>query len=422
MIKHKIHQSTLKSGAKLVYIKTPGNPISIISAWYKTGSRLDPKGKEGLAHFFEHILISGGTKKYPDSKEKLKLIEYLGINANAFTSKETTVYYHSQPLEKSYESLSILLETLNNNVFSEEDIKREKSVILDEIERSYDNHQNYVHTLGASGVWPKNRMGQSVLGTKESILAFKKEDIENLNRNQYTSDNTTFVVVGDLDTKKIKQVIEKEYNVPSAQTPVKYEKYLRPLPIVVEKRKNNNIAISIGFLAPAITDQESEERLNLLAHYLIGGWIGKLMYELRTKNGLTYGIGGGFVPFSDTGVINFSFTVSKKNLAKALNIFFTTINEVKNDSADANFEGVKNSYISNLLHGTINPGSLINWYGWSATLGGEIFTPEEYKDRINKLTFADIQQVARKYLVTKNRSIAAIGNIKEEDIRRCLQQ
>jgi len=422
MIKHKITETKLKSGAKLIYIKTPGSPLSVISAWYRVGSRFDPNNKEGLAHFFEHILMSTATKSFPNKQEKMKLIDSLGINANAGTGKEFTYFYHSQPVEKTYESLSLLLETLSNTDFKSEDIEHEKSIILDEISRDYDHHQGHVRTLTSSALWPKNKIGRSILGSEKSVSNINLKDVSNFKKDYYTADNTIFVIVGDLDLKKIKKIIDQEYTVPTRKKKIPKEKLKKQLPIVIEKRKTNNIAVSISYLAPAITKREEMFKMSLLNHYLSGGWVGKLMSNLRIKNNLTYGVSGTNIPFSDTGFISFNFTVTKKNLPKALTIFFETIESIKNDREDDSLEGVKTSYISEVLHGTIVPTSMLTLCGYFAILNQKVVTPEEEVKKIKALKLADIRKTASKYLKASDFSVAAIGNITEKEMTKYLKK
>src|SRR5690606_11620230 len=125
MHNHRIQQFQLKNGARLTEVIVPDLSYSIVSAWYKAGARFDPAGKEGLAHFFEHLLTMK-TKSFPDRSKRLEELDAHGIEFNAFTDHSGAYFYHAQLPQDTERSLELLLDGLQNSVIEQEDLAREK--------------------------------------------------------------------------------------------------------------------------------------------------------------------------------------------------------------------------------------------------------------------------------------------------------
>lgn len=126
---HKGEVFKLRSGAKLVYVSLPHMPVACASVWFRAGARFDPKGKEGLAHFFEHLLTVR-TKKYQSKSERFTALAEKGIEDNARTTFETACYYQFNTNKTLLDSVGFLLDGISQSIIDDEDVENEKTPFL----------------------------------------------------------------------------------------------------------------------------------------------------------------------------------------------------------------------------------------------------------------------------------------------------
>ena len=203
---HKIESIKLQNGARLINISVENLPISIVSAWFRAGSRFDPIGKEGLAHLLEHLYIKR-TKNHPDYFERLKKLESLGIDSNAFTTYETVHFYHTQQKEETYASLDLLLDVLNDYILIDDDIENEKKTVLNEMAENKLNPNEFIWNLSNQGLWKNSSMGRNFFGNEESINSIELGDLEKFIEKYYVHDNLVFVIVGNEKTINLQKYL-----------------------------------------------------------------------------------------------------------------------------------------------------------------------------------------------------------------------
>ncbi|MFW5853056.1 MAG: M16 family metallopeptidase [Patescibacteria group bacterium] len=416
MEKHIISQKRLKNGSNLIHIKISNWPLSLISVWFKTGSRYDPIKKEGLAHFVEHLFFKK-TKNYNTPQKKFKEIESLGIELNAYTTKENTVYYHSQIKESTEKSISLLLDSLKNHLITAKDVESEKKVILDELNRDYQDSDSYIYTLAEANLWPQDPIGRNILGTKDSINKITFKDVKDFIKNNY-SQAPDFLFIGDMELTEVINILNKENLIFKNPTKEKInETVSSPKLILINKRPENHLTISISFQTVSIKNTSENIKLHLLMAYLANGWISKLIDSLRVKHNLSYWVNGQMVALSDRGYIQFVFNVDKKELNRSLKLIFSEIKKLKQiNIVKDDIEAHKSSLISSIRHTNITPSALMWWYGWDMSLNGKSETPSSYINKIKNLDFSDIKEVAKKYFKKDNLSISIIGNVSKKEV------
>jgi predicted Zn-dependent peptidase len=408
MKEHKIEKTKLGNGVMLVNIIAPDFPLSIVSAWFRAGSRYDPIGKEGLAHFFEHVLLTR-TEKTPNRQDLLARTAKLGIYFNAFTSVETAHYHCTQLPEHTYEALDILLEGLSFPVIEESDINREKSIILDEESRNRNNPQDYLWRLRNKALWPEDRVSHGFYGNKESINSISLSDINNFKDQYYTANNCTFVVIGSENIEKLKERIEKGLVLPNAPLQEQKEQVTASTNLT-EIRDTEDITVGIYYPTVSIQEEKETKTLALLKEYLADHFISRLISRLRVESDYTYWVDGDSDHFSDRGFIGFNFTCNPSRLDSALKIVDEEIDKIKSGNMPSELlASIKEAHISRVVRNSLWPNYLLSWYGWPACLGGKISTITEYLDDIRKVSALDLEQAAKKYLIAENRALVKIG-------------
>lgn len=417
---HKVEKIKLSFGGMLFNIIVPDLPLSIASLWLKAGSRFDPAGKEGLAHFFEHLLTTK-TKKYPDRKERLKALESKGIFSNAYTTKEAAYYYQIQLPGEIYDSLNFLIDGVNNTIFYKNDIEKEKNVIINEYLLNKNDPERFIWQLSVKGLFPLSDMGRNLFGDEQSIKSVTLKDISNFKEKYYQSHNQVYVVIGNESTKKLKKFIEEHYrNLKKIQKIGDQEAniFKEPQFINIDKRKTNQITIAVNYKTTSIKNFEEIIVLDIIKEYLANNWISKLIEKLRIEKDITYWVEGNNEYFSDAGFLNFIFSIKPEKLKESLSIFFKEIDKVKTkEIKKKDLDCLKISYESKLVRNLLDPYQLLWWYGYPALFGGQVINPDDYLKVIKKIRPDNILKTARKFLNKKNLSISLVGSVKSNDVK-----
>jgi len=316
----------------------------------------------------------------------------------------------------------LLVDGLNYSWFDEQDVKRERAVILDEVSREEGERGKVIWKAGSNLLWPKSLLGRSLIGNKDSIQSISFEDLASFRNTFYSSRNLVFVVVEQKDGfKEATRIIEKEYKPQKHKDIVYRDRFLSPVRTTFQKplsglqQDDEHLDIGLYFRISPPKNIRDRVTVSFIRDYLSNTWISKLVEELRFKRGLTYWVSGDSDYFSDTGYLELAFSTTKNNVISALEICFNEIKKIKAGKTD-NAKELKNhktSKASHIIKSCANPHTLFQWYGEDAVLGAKLLSPHDYIKEMNKISVEDMQVAANKYFKKKNLSLVILGQRKK---------
>lgn len=419
--RHTVDTFILRSGATFVHVTVPGLPYSIVGIGFRAGSRFDPPKRNGLAHFLEHLFEARKTGRLAQGP-KMQYLESLGITSEARTSHETATYYHIQSHEQTLESLTCLIEGFSTTRFHKRDINRERHVIVDEIARSGDKVEAYLWEKACQNLWPQSKLSKPLLGTRKSIASISLSDILAFKKNFYKDKNTTFVVIDDerKSGAKIKKYLDKIRRPGSGAVSFSADRFSKPRTVVFHTNPLSESAdrIQVGLYYRTVPVSKPRERLLLafIRDYLASGWMSRFIDTLRVKHNLTYWVEADSGAFSDTGYLEFRFSVEKKNLKKSLKLIFSEIEKLREHPIlPETLEEHKKFRISSFVRDSTDPHMLYSWYSDDAILGAHLFDYQTYVEAMKKYNSSEITAAAGKYLVKSNLTAVFLGKFSPAD-------
>src|SRR3989344_8113085 len=199
----------LKNGLKVIIEKRKSDSVSI-EAMVGVGSNYEDKNISGISHFIEHILFKGTKTK--TAKQISSLIEDVGGRLNAYTSKERTAYHGKVPKQYLQVLLDVLSDMLQNPVFDENELKKEKNVVLSEAKIWKDQPRLNQWNLLEKILWKKHPAKNPIIGTVETIKRITRKDILNYYKKYYIPNNITLTIVGDIEDNVLELVKKKLEN------------------------------------------------------------------------------------------------------------------------------------------------------------------------------------------------------------------
>src|SRR5712672_1369692 len=204
-----IELTTLENGVRVITEVMPHVRSVSVGVWVGTGSRRESAEQNGISHFIEHMLFKGTTKR--SAEEIARSVDSIGGNLDAFTAKEL-VCYNTKVLDAHLsQAFDVLADLVLHPMFREEDIAKEKGVILEELKMEEDNPDYLVHEIFTANFWKDHPLGKPILGTKETIKRFDHDSVDRYYRAEYLPSNTVITAAGRLSHDGMVQLAREHF-------------------------------------------------------------------------------------------------------------------------------------------------------------------------------------------------------------------
>jgi len=409
---------TFKNGLRVLLIPKSTSKSITISLLVRTGSKFETKEINGISHFLEHMFFKG-TKKRPSSFLVAETLDKIGGIYNAFTSKEHTGYWVKVPSNYFDLATDWISDIFFNSTFKNENIEKEKKVIIEEINMVFDNPMDHIYDLWDELLYQDQPAGWNIAGTKETVMGITKEKILSYFNSHYIASNSLIVVSGkfkeELIIKTIKKYFEK-IKIGQAQknTPV-IEKQIKP-EVLLEPRKIEQTHLILGFRGFNIFHPRRYHQ-EILAN-ILGGMMSSRMFEkIRTKLGLAYHIHTFSSSNPDTGSLATYAGIKNEKIKQGLKAILNEykkisekkISEKELKKAKENIKGKQTLLLE-------APEMLAAFYGEEELFENHIFTLKEIFNKIDKTTVSDILKTAKEIFQPRKLNLALVGPFKDKNI------
>jgi len=384
-IKHKLDNGVRIVAEQINYV----NSISI-GIWVKAGSRNEDINNNGISHFIEHMLFKGTKNR--TAKEIAGSIDKIGGQLNAFTAKECTCYY-AKVLDSHFDiALDILTDMFFNSVFLENEIEKEKGVVLEEIGMYEDSPEDLVHDMLNQTIWSENPLGMPILGTENTLKSLKRQDIINYIKENYTTDRIVVSVVGNFDKEYVINQITKvfsNYNVSNSNKITSVKPTFSPKH--THKEKNTEQAhLCIGFNGLELGNKHMYSLL-VLNNIFGGAMSSRLFQKIREEKGLAYSVFSYPSSYTDCGLLSIYAGMKPSQLDYVIELILEEIEGIKKDGiTEEELHDSKEQIKGNYILGLESTSGRMNSIGKSELLLDKIYSPKEIIQLIDNVTMEDI--------------------------------
>lgn len=405
---------TLENGLRvvLVPIQEMGSATTLVLVG--AGSRYETKANSGVSHFLEHMAFKG-TKNRPTAREISSIIDGIGAESNAFTSKEITGYYIKSSFEHVDLSLDILSDMLSNLLLDQAEIERESGVILEEINLNEDTPTRKIGDTVERVLYGDTPMGWDIAGDKDNIKKLKRDDFTDYMKSLYSADNMAIVVAGKFEVDEtLKNITAKFGKLETFKTITFPETSdTQSGPVTYLKQKNTEQAhFSIALRTMGMEHKKEETVLGVLASILGGGMSSRLFHEVREKRGLAYYARAYSENYKGVGYIAAFAGVDKTRIKEAIEVVRDELLKVGADGEITPEELLKaKEYMKgHFVLDLEDTRSVAIHYAADLILKGEMQNPEEIMKEIDSVTLEEVQTAARKYIKKEKMNLVIIGD------------
>lgn len=413
------HKITLKNGLRIITVPMTSTETVSLLILVSAGSRYEEKENNGIAHFLEHMFFKG-TKKRPTALDISKEIDGVGGMMNAFTGVERAGYWVKVKNEHFDLALDVLSDILLNSKFEEEEIEKEKGVIIEEINMYLDDPASYINDLMMKVFYGDQNLGRSTLGDdKKTILKFSREDFLNFKKRFYIPKNIVIGVAGKIDEEKIVESIKSyfkvEEKIPQEIIPFEpvIEKQKSPQSLVFYK-KTDQAHISLGFRTYSMFHPDRYV-VDIIGVILGGGMSSRLFTEIRERRGWAYYINTGNFEFKETGLIATFAGLKLEKIYEAISLILNEHKKLIEQPITLEDLNKARNYLKGRMALSLEDSmSVASFLSEQELLLRKIETYEEICEKFDKITIGDVQRVANDIFKNEKLNLAVIGPFKEK--------
>ncbi|MBL8604356.1 MAG: insulinase family protein [Myxococcales bacterium] len=407
-----IQQYRLGNGLKVLMLEDHRAPIVSYNTWFRVGSRHEREGKTGLAHLFEHLMFNE-TKNLGAGRFD-KLLERAGAETNAATWNDWTFYYENVPADQLPLVIKLEAERMANLVLRKGPVGSEKEVVANE--RRY-RVEDDVSGAVAEVLWAEafkvHPYHHPTIGWMADILNFTPADCRAFYKTWYAPNNATLVIVGDVDPAKVLRAIQRAYGGLSAARLPSLDPQTEPDQdgerVLRLEKPTPTDKVALGYKAPGL-DHPDHAALTLLSEALLGSRASRFFHALVTEREVASDVSGWASTFRDPGLWEISATATPGQTAEALlgaidqlvdTLAATPINADERERSLAKQELL-------LLRGLDTVGGRAEQIGFFDAVLDDPAGAFTRLERLRAVTVADLDRVARRYLVRGARTVVLV--------------
>lgn len=402
-----LHLTRLPNGVRIVTLRLPGLQTAHVSVYLCSGSAHENRALNGISHVVEHMAFKGTRTR--DARQVNLDAERLGADVNAHTDKDHTAFHMRGLARDAVSFVHMLSDIVRNATFPEEELERERQVLLEEFTEDEDDPMYTAFELFDRACYGLHPVAQPVIGTRRNIRRFSRADLTGYVQHQYTGCNTVVGVAGDVDIGAIERAVHAAFGSmppgePNTVTPATYHGGVRTR----AHEGSSQTHMVLGFPIPSLKD---EDTACLVAATVFGeGMSSPLMAELRERRGLLYYAACSADVFATHGqfVVEASMAPDKFDAALREVVRLLTSLSARVDALD--LERARNQLVVRRLRALEKPGRRLEAAALDLFAIGRVRTHAEALERITAVTVTDVREAFARMLAA-GASVAVTGRV-----------
>jgi len=384
--------------------------VETVSAgvWVEAGSRNETLKMNGVSHMLEHMTFKGTQKR--SAQAIAEEVENVGGHINAYTSRENTAYYVKILKEDLELAVDVVSDLVQSATLDEEELERERGVILQEIHQAQDTPDDVVFDLFQETCFPGQALGRPVLGLADGVRHMARPDILTYMSDHYRPQNMILSAAGNLEHDRVVDLARTYFPTPkTVGTPTPHTHATYKGGEVRESRDIEQVHLLLGFEGPTYTD-DAFYAASVMSIVLGGGMSSRLFQEVREKRGLVYSISAFLSPYDDTGVFAIYAGTGPKNVGELIPTVCDEIGKITGDIGGEELRRAKAQLKASILMSLESTSSRAEHMARQVMIFGRAISTEESVAKIDAVSETAIQNIAKRIFASPL-TLAALGPI-----------
>jgi predicted Zn-dependent peptidase len=406
----KLHHKTLPNGLRLQAIEMPGTNVITTLILAGAGSRYEDIEIAGISHFLEHMFFKG-SKKYPTPKAVAQAVDSFGGEFNAFTGKEYAGYFVKSGSHNLEKSLDVLSDMLLHAQLNQEEINRERGVILEEMAMYLDMPTYQISWDFEQLVFGDQPLGRDQIGTRTLIETVTSEQFKQYRNELYVPQNMVITVAGSVNAKTL-ELLAKYFDMPARKQlrqMLPFDEACSTKKFHIREKKTEQYHLSFGMRALSERD-EQYAAARILAVILGGNMSSRMFQNVREQKGLCYSIRTSIDEYTDTGLLSTRAGVKLSDVLPATTAIRSEYDDIReNGIHDIELENAKNYLLGKTDLDTEDTEDVAHHFAKNELLYNVRESYEDWKSQISAVTKEDVERIAKRLLVPENFRFGGIG-------------
>jgi predicted Zn-dependent peptidase len=382
-----------------------------IGIWVKTGSRDEDPEWNGISHFVEHMVFKG--TKHRSAEDIARQVDSIGGNMDAFTAKECVCFNMKVLDEHLPIAMDVLSDLVLNPIFNDQDISRERGVILEEIKMDEDSPDYLVHEIFTQNFWKDHPLGKPILGTKDTVKRFERDPVREFYNQRFSPGNLIICAAGHLVHQEFVDLVKRHFQ---QMQPVKngfHSSQPKIVPRIIMRNKKALEQVQICVGVPSHPIAHAKRNASYILNTVLGGGMSsRLFQKIRERQGLVYAIYSDLNPYRDTGCLSVYAGTSRESASKVVQSVVSEFRNLKSEPIPAEElrrakDQLKGSLMLSLESSTARMSNLAR----QEMYYDHFVTMDELLEKIEGVTTDDLQQLANEFFQTDAIAVTVLGNL-----------
>ncbi len=413
-----IEITALANGIRVITEAMPHVRSVSVGIWIGTGSRRETQEENGISHFIEHMLFKGTTRR--SAEAIAREVDSIGGNLDAFTAKEL-VCFNTKVLDQHLGlAFDVLADLVLHPLFREDDIEKEKGVILEEIKMEADSPDYLVHEIFSSNFWKDHPLGKPILGTPQSVKRFDQEMVRNYYKAVYSPSNLIVTAAGNLTHDGLVDLARQhlEWLPPADPAPADHVPATHARIALRNKKALEQVHLCLGVPSYPLPHEE-RFACYVLNTLLGGGMSSRLFQNIRERQGLAYAVFSELNPYRDTGCLSIYAGTSIESARKVVESITNEFRDLKEQPVGTEeLRRAKDHLKGSLMLSLESTSSRMSNLARQEMYFGRFFSLDELVESIESVSAADVQRIAQTFFDPKQIALTILGNLENFKIGR----
>ncbi len=413
-----IETTTLGNGVRVITERMDHVRSVSLGVWIRTGSRREIGDESGISHFIEHMVFKGTRNR--SAEDIARSVDSIGGGLDAFTAKEM-VSYNTKVLDEHLPlAFDVLADLVLNPLFREEDIEKEKGVILEELKMEADNPEYLLHEIFSSNFWKDHPLGKPILGTKETVQGFRRERIHEYYSRYYSPSNILITAAGNLKHERLVDLVRERFEDLSPNGRIAPDTPPVPHARLVFRNKTSLEQTHLYLGVPAYPfPHELRFACYALNAVLGGGMSSRLFQNIREKQGLAYAVYSELSMYRDAGCLAIYAGSALESAGKVIESIMKELREMKESPVpEDELRRAKDHLKGSFMLGLESTFSRMSNLARQELYFERFFTLDEMLQSIEEITAGQLQRIAQEFFDPRHITLTMLGNLGDFRVRR----
>ncbi len=403
-------KTTLANGVRVVTESHPFTRAVSVGVFVEVGTRDEPIRKAGLTHFLEHLVFKGTRKR--SAYELAKVLDAVGGDLNAYTTKEYTCFHATSLKEHLPIGLDVVMDLVTGATLGLDDFKKEREVIVQEIQMSKDALEEYILDVYLEKVFEGQELATPILGDEHTLEGLKRTDIVKHYESNFRGPRIIISVAGPVEHEQVVEMVEKALGKVSRHCKAHKRKTPR-VKRVLEfiHRPSEQVHLLVGF--PSCSYKSKHRFDSYVVNDLLGGGVTSRLYQrIREDQGHVYSVYSYLQSFVDTGLFLTYAGTSNKNALAVVKAMKSELQKFVDQGLKRNdLKMFKTQVKGQILLGAEDMENRMNSLGVNEMVFGEYRPIDEVIEEIDRVSVKSINEYVRKYFDMDQVSLMVMGDL-----------